>query len=510
MTTAQIAIVGAGPGGLAAAVLLAHAGANVTLFERNAVVGGRTSALEVDGFRFDTGPTFFLYPRVLEEILETVGRDLHQETELLRLDPHYQLLFESGGGLRATPDPARMRAEIARLAPEDAAGFDLYMADNRRKLRAFEPVLQMPFPGPRTLFDRRMLSALPLLRLTRTVDTDLARFFRDPRVRLAFSFQSKYLGMSPYRCPSLFTILSFLEYEYGVFHPVGGCAALMEMLAGLAVEMGVDLRLCEPVRGFRFDGRRVEGVVTDKGVTPTDGVVINADFCQSMVNLVPEELRPRWSNRKIERSKLSCSTFMMYLGVKGPLPELEHHTIWLSDEYGRNFDEIEAGERLFDTPSFYVQNACRNDPSLAPPGYSTLYVLVPVAHMSPHIDWSTARDVYRRVAYRQLARLGLKDLESRVVVERIRTPSDWQDDLGIYKGATFNLAHSLDQMLSFRPRNRFGDLDGVYLVGGGTHPGSGLPVIFESARITAGLMTRDLGLSGRAEPVMAPRAEAAE
>ena len=190
---------------------------------------------------------------------------------------------------------------------------------------------------------------------------------------------------------------------------------------------------------------------------------------------------------------------MMYLGVEGTLDELAHHTIWLAKDYERNLEEIEEGRIVPANPSFYVQNACVTDPDLAPPGRSALYVLVPVPHQTPHIDWAREREGFRRRTLKQLERIGLHDLERRVHYERIVTPADWEHGMRIYRGATFNLAHSLGQMLHFRPHNRFEDLEGVYLVGGGTHPGSGLPVIFESARISSKLIIEDLGL----QPVQA-------
>jgi phytoene desaturase len=184
----------------------------------------------------------------------------------------------------------------------------------------------------------------------------------------------------------------------------------------------------------------------------------------------------------------------MYLGIEGDLPGLSHHTIYLADDYRRNIAEIEAGQAPTD-PSFYVQNACVTDPALAPPGHSTLYVLVPVGHrIGDGLDWAAEQARYRALTLKRLERIGIPDLEKRIRFEKILTPQGWEDDLQIYRGATFNLAHNLAQMLHFRPRNRFEDLDGVYLVGGGTHPGSGLPVIFESARITSRLMAEDLGL----------------
>jgi phytoene desaturase len=497
----RIAIVGAGPGGLATAMLLARAGADVTVFETSRRVGGRSATIEATvpagRFRFDTGPTFFLYPRVLEDIFAACGRRMSREIDLIRLDPQYDLIFESGGHIRATPDIARLQQEVARLAPDDAAALPRFMADNRAKLAAFRPVLEQAFHGLRDLVRPGMLKSLPMMRPLRTVDSDLATYFKDERVRLAFSFQSKYLGMSPYRCPSLFTILAFMEYEFGVFHPRGGCGAVMEAIGRAAEDLGATFRFGEAVQEIEFEGRRAVGVRTMAGRERFDAVVINADFAHAMQSLVPDRLRRRWTDRKLAGKKFSCSTFMLYLGLEGIDENLAHHSIYLSADYRRNIAEIEAGRTPPSEPSFYVQNACVTDPELAPRGHSTMYVLVPVGNRTgAGIDWDAEKDRFRAIALQRLQRLGVRDVERRIRFEKVLTPLDWEQQLAIHRGATFNLAHSLDQMLCFRPRNRFEDLDGVYLVGGGTHPGSGLPVIFESARITSRLMADDLGLRG--------------
>jgi phytoene desaturase len=219
---------------------------------------------------------------------------------------------------------------------------------------------------------------------------------------------------------------------------------------------------------------------------------MNADFARAMQKLVPDPLRRRWTDRKLARKKYSCSTFMMYLGIEGRF-DLPHHTIHIARDYERNLADIEQRHILSEDPSFYVQNACVTDPGLARPGHSTLYVLAPVSHQHANIDWSRERSRYRELLLRQIAQAGFHDVESRIRYERIVTPADWDTRYEIYRGATFNLAHSLDQMLHLRPRNRFEDVDGLYLVGGGTHPGSGLPVIFESALISSRLLLEDLG-----------------
>ena len=499
--TKTVNIIGAGPGGLATAMLLAKAGLRVRLLERLAVPGGRTSTITTpEGFRFDLGPTFFLYPQVLEDIFSTCGYDLRQEVEMIRLDPQYRLVFGAGGELLATPEVARMEAEVSKLSPADRGAFTRFMLATREKFTRFAPFLEQPFESWRDLANPDLLKLMPLLKPWKSLDAELGTFFSDERIRLAFTFQSKYLGMSPFRCPSLFSILSFLEYEHGVYHPIGGCGAVSTAMARIARDMGVEIHYEEPVESLRFEGRRVAAARTPQGEYPADATVFNADFARSMTRLVPDALRRRWSDRKIATKRFSCSTFMLYLGIEGHYDSIPHHNIYLSENYRDNLADIETRHVLGADPSMYVQNACITDPTLAPAGRSTLYLLIPVTHRHPNVDWRREAAPYREVALDQLERIGIRGVRDRICYERMITPDDWQDEYEIYRGATFNLSHDLGQMLHMRPHNRFEDLESTYLVGGGTHPGSGLPVIYSSARITSQLLLEDLGVSAGDAP----------
>jgi phytoene desaturase len=273
-------------------MLLSQTNASVTVFERLDHVGGRSATIPARStagtFRFDRGPTFFLYPRVLGEIFAACGKDMHREIELLRVDPQYRLLFEEGGEIRATSDMPRMAQEIARISQADAAALRRFMDDNRAKLKAFQPALESPINSAWDLLRPGMVKSLPSLRPHQSLDRYLARYFKDERVRLAFSFQSKYLGMSPFRCPSLFSILSFIEYEFGVWHPRGGCGAVMTAMGRVGRGAGVDIRLGSPVQEILFEGRRATGIRSAHGTERFDAVVINADFAQAMTTLVPD------------------------------------------------------------------------------------------------------------------------------------------------------------------------------------------------------------------------------
>ena len=502
-TSRKVVVVGAGPGGLATAMLMRAAGAQVTVIEREDRVGGRTASFTQDGYTFDYGPTFYLYPEVLQEIFRACGRDLFEEVDLRQLDPMYRLQFDDGTTFDATPDVERLTAEAAKISPTDAVNVPAYLQEQIDKFAVFKPILQRPFNGPADLVKPDMLKAFPLFRPWLTVDQDLRRFFKSEDLRLAFSFQSKYLGMSPFKCPSLFTIVAHVEYGFGVFHPVGGCNAIPRAMARVATEIGVDIRLNEPAEAIEFDGRRAKAVRTPNGTYEADAVVVNADFAGTIRKLIPNRLRKRWTDQKIDAKKYSCSTFMLYLGLDRRFDDLSHHTIHLSGDYLKNIQEIDDGQAP-EEPTIYVQNASVTDPTLAPEGCSTLYVLVPTGNLEGGVDWESFGPVYRERVLDRLENLTGHDIRPHIRTERMITPADWQAQMGIHQGATFNLAHNLGQMLHWRPRNRFEDVDGVYLTGGGTHPGSGLPTIFESARIASRLAADDLGLDSSQLPQELP------
>lgn len=491
----KVAIIGAGPGGLASALLLAKSGVDVTVFERSSAVGGRNKVFDRDGFKFDLGPTFFHYPEVIEDIFKAIGMDAHEELNLHKLDLNYRLIFGQGGELDCTSDLDEMTERIRGLSGDsNANAFRRYVVDNRLKLQKSKACLQEPWYGPTDLLSKRAMRVAGVLRPQRSVAGDLMKLFDDDRLMLAMSFQTKYLGMSPFNCPSLFTMLAFLEYEYGIFHPMGGLGSVSERMASIATDLGVTFRMNEAVESVIMDGKTIKGVRTAQGEFFAEKVVMNADFANGMTQLFPDKVRKKWSNKKLDKKKYSCSTFMIYLGIDKVYEDLPHHQIYASANYEQNLEDIEKNHKLtWDDPSVYVQNACVVDPSLAPEGCSTVYALVPVSHIHENIDWSEEKDAYRDRILEQIEeKLGFENLKDHIVTEMIITPEDWGDHC--YRGAVFNLAHGLDQMLWRRPKNQFDEINNLYLVGGGTHPGSGLPVIYESARISSKLLLDSLGI----------------
>jgi phytoene desaturase len=503
-------------------MMLGAAGFDTTLFEAAPTIGGRTARLTLtanDGHQhhFDRGPTFFLMPYVLEEIFAAAGRRLIDYAPLQRLDPMYRLVIERQGAtpitLDCTQDRDAMAARLAAVEPADAAGFDRFMHLNRAKLAAFTPVLRRGFKSALDLLSLDVLKAAPKLAPHQSVATYLKGLFKNPALRLALSFQSKYLGMSPYSCPSLFSILPFIEYEYGIWHPKGGCNALMSAMAVVAAEHGVTIRCGTPVERVVVEGRRAVGLTLRGDPTPRrfDHVVLNADASHALKALVPEAARNAarsYTDKRLDAMRYSCSTFMLYLGLTETL-DLPHHTIRIAPRYEDNLRDIESG-RATDDPSIYIHNPSPLDPSLSPPlspassssRRSSLYILIPTPNLKSsagQLDWQTLAPRYRERALDLVARLAGRDPRPLIACEHAVTPNDWCA-ANINFGATFNLAHNLGQMLHLRPQHEVQGFERLWLVGGGTHPGSGLPVIFLSAQITSRLIAAREGLADPTTP----------
>ncbi|NIK11390.1 phytoene desaturase family protein [Alkalibacillus almallahensis] len=491
--TKQTIVVGAGPGGLAAAMQLADQGYQVDLYEKQPQVGGRTSKLQLGDYAFDLGPTFFMMPQVLEEVFERVGRQLHDYVDLIELDPLYTLKF---GDVSFTPsrDVEATAEQISQLFPGDEDGYRRFLNKEGAKFDRVINLLRQPFNSYTDFLTKDMALALPKLNALDTVYGRLSHYFQDERLKWAFSFQAKYLGMSAWNCPGTFTILSYIEHRYGLYHPVGGVNAVCEAMRDVILELGGRVHLETPVNQIIVNNGRATGVeLADGRIQEADDVVINADFGYAVNHLFDPNDLTKYKPEKLQKKKLSCSTFMVYLGIDQEL-DLPHHMVLFAEDYKRNVEDMTERQVLSDDPSIYVHNPNKLDSTLAPEGKTALYLLMPVPNLTAGIDWEDEKQRLRDYMVQQIANeTGLHDLEDLIEVEHIVTPSDWEETYHVYEGATFNLAHSLDQMMIFRPHNQFEDVDHCFLVGGGTHPGSGLPTIFQSAMISVDLLTSQPG-----------------
>ena len=476
-------VIGAGFGGLAAAVRLLARGYAVTVLERLDAPGGRAYVFRQDGFTFDAGPTIVTAPFLFEELWARAGARLAEEVELVALDPFYRLRFADGTIFDCTADPARMRAEVARLAPADLAGYERFMAKSAAICRiGFEQLAHQPFDRLGT-----MLGIVPdLLRLEgwRSVYGLAARHVRDPRLRIALSFHPLLIGGNPFTTTAIYALISFLERNWGVHYAKGGTGSLVAGLVRLVERLGGELRCGSEVEAILLEGRRARGVRLASGATlAADIVVSNADSATTYLRLLPGLARRRWTDRRLARARSSMSLFLWYFGTRRRWPEVPHHTILLGPRYRELLDDIFHHKRLASDFSLYLHRPTATDPALAPPGMDAFYVLSPVPHLEAGIDWAREAEPYRQRIARFLAETLLPGLEEAVVTSRILTPQDFQDRLGAYRGAAFGLEPIFTQSAWFRPHNRSEEVDGLYLVGAGTHPGAGLPGVLSSARV---------------------------
>jgi phytoene desaturase len=492
MSGKKVVVVGAGPGGLTAAMLLARHGCEVHVYEKGSRVGGRNAAILAGDYRFDLGPTFLMMKYILEEMFELAGRKLDDYLDVRSIDPLYRLRFADGREFLPTRDKNAMREQIARLFPGDTNSFDRFMKYEAKKLSLLTPCLQVPYSKPQHLLRPTLARALPYLDAHKSLYNHLSSFFKSEELRLAFTFQAKYLGMSPWNCPATFSMISYMEHSDGIHHPIGGLNKISEAMAEVVEEHGGTIHLDTPVQQVLVQNGVARGVRLENGEEiRSDYTVLNADFGYAMQKLMPPGAIRKWTPKKLAKKGLSCSTFMLYLGVDRSYPDLPHHNILFAEDYKKNVDEIADRMVLSDDPSMYVQNASVTDPTLAPEGHSTIYILIPTANNRGGIDWNAEKQAYRDKAIRLAEeRGGFTNLSQHIVEERMITPRQFEDQVNVYQGAVFNLAHSFDQMLIFRPHNEFEEVRNCYLVGGGTHPGSGLPTIYESGRISAGLILK--------------------
>lgn len=482
-------VIGAGFGGLAAAIRLGVRGYRVTILEKLDAPGGRASVFRQDGFTFDTGPTIVTAPFLLEELWRVCGRDMATDVTLKPIDPFYQIRFHDGSTFHCTADPDAMRAEVARLSPGDVRGFECFMRLSETTCRiGFEQLGDVPFE----LWTAMARVAWDLVRLGghRSVYAQVSRFIKDERLRIVFSFHPLLIGGNPFTASAIYTLIPHLERQWGVHFALGGTGEIVRGLAGLIEGLNGTLRCGAQVEQIIVTQRRVCGVRLVSGeIIQADIVVSNADSAWTYRKLLPPETRRRWTDHKLERARYSMGLFLWYFGTDKRYDRVPHHTIVLGPRYRELLRDIFERKVLADDFSLYLHRPTATDPSLAPPGCDAFYVLSPVPNLGgdPNLggytDWRTAAEPYRQAIAAHLSATVLPDLEKHVVTSRLMTPLDFRDRLCAWQGAAFGLEPVLLQSAWFRPHNRSEDIAGLYLVGAGTHPGAGVPGVLSSAKV---------------------------
>lgn len=475
-------VIGSGFGGLAAAVRLGARGYRVTVLERLAEPGGRAAVHHQDGFTFDAGPTIVTAPHLFEELWQLAGKRLADDVELKALDPFYEIRFDDGAVFRAGRGDA-LRAEVARLSPDDLPGFDRLMNLSREIFEvAFLELGHRPFSTWRDML--RTLPRLAKLRGHLSVYQLVARHLKDERLRVAFSFHPLLVGGNPFTTTSVYTLISHLEQHWGVHYAMGGTGRLVAGLAGLIRHQGNTLRCNAEVEEILLHGERAVGVRLAGGERiAADLVVSNADPLWTYSHMLPGRRARRWDAERIARARHSMSLFVWYFGTRRRYEDVPHHTILLGPRYRELLRDIFERRILADDFSLYLHRPTASDPRLAPPGCDAFYVLSPVPHLGADVDWKRAAEPYRQAIARHLEARMLPGLQDSLVTSRVTTPLDFEARYLSVQGAAFGLEPRLFQSAWFRPHNESEEVRGLYLVGAGTHPGAGLPGVLSSARV---------------------------
>ena len=476
-------VIGSGFGGLAAAIRLGARGFRVTVLEQLDAPGGRAYVFRQDGFVFDAGPTIITAPFLLEELWRLCGRRLQDDIDLRALQPFYRIRFHDGSVLDCSNDDAAMAHQINRFAPDDLAGY-------RGFLRASEAIYDVAFTR---LAHRPFDSWLDMLRLVpelvrlgsyRTIHGLARAYVKHPHLRFALSFHPLFVGGNPFTTTSVYGLIAFLERRWGVHFAIGGTGRIVDGMVKLICDQGNRVRYDCRVARITTQGRRASGVQLSSGESiAADIVVSNADSAATYGEMLPAQLRHRWTDRKIARVKYSMSLFVWYFGTDRQYPDVPHHTILVGERYRELLRDIFERKVLAKDFSLYLHRPSATDPTLAPPGCDTFYVLSPVPHLQAATDWRQVAEPYRQAIAQHLNDTLLPGLEAHVVTSRIMSPLDFQDRLLSKHGAAFGMAPELTQSAWFRPHNRSEEIDGLYLVGAGTHPGAGVPGVLSSARV---------------------------
>lgn len=491
----RAAIVGSGFGGIAAAIRLQAAGIETVLFEARDQPGGCAYVYKQDGFVFDGGPTVITAPACLEELFALAGKKLSDYVELIPVHPMYRLIWEDDTVLNYDVVEGQMEREITRIAPNDLAGYRAFVDYARRVFeKGYSELAAQPFSRFHHML--RVAPEMIRLRADRSVYAAVSRFVRDERLRQALSFHSLLVGGNPFDTSAIYTLIHYLERNWGVYFARGGTGSLVQGLLKLYQELGGQLRLrmtVETIDVRTVDGNVVHEVqVAGQPSLSFDLVVSNADLHRTYASLYRHHPKAAGRVKHLEKMHWSMSLFVMYFGTRRRYSNLAHHTILFGQRYEKLLRDIFHGPTLAEDFSLYLHAPTVTDPSLAPPGCEAFYVLSPVPHLgNAAIDWESMKEAYGERILTSLERI-LPDLRREIVTKRIMTPADFQSQLGTWQGAAFSVSPTLLQSAYFRPHNRDRKIPGLYIVGAGTHPGAGIPGVINSAKATAGSVLADL------------------
>jgi phytoene desaturase len=485
----RIVVIGAGFGGLSAAIRLQAQGHEVVVVEKRDLAGGRAYVFRQDGFVFDAGPTIITAPAMIDELFSLAGRRTAEAVRLVPLDPFYNVRFEDGSVFRYTGDHGRLRAEVDRFEPSDVAGYETFSTAAQRVFDCAFPLVDRPFTTVTDML--RVLPELVRLRADRSVADLARRHFQDDRLRQVFSFHPLLIGGNPFQSSSIYALIHILEKRWGVWFAMGGTGALVEALVRLFRDLGGEMRLEAEAREIEIEptsGRARAVHLAGGERLAADAVVSNADVAFTYRRLVPASARRVNSDRRLARLRYSMSLFVIYFGTDVRYEDIAHHEILMGPRYEGLLGDIFRRRHLAADFSLYLHRPTATDPSLAPPGCDSWYVLSPVPHLGGPTDWAQAAAPYRDAIVRYLEERYLPELSRHIVTEHRVDPRYFRDSLNSYLGSAFSVEPILTQSAWFRPHNQSEDVPNLYLVGAGTHPGAGVPGVLSSGKIVADMI----------------------
>ncbi|WP_312798558.1 phytoene desaturase [Tianweitania sp.] len=487
-TSRTAAVIGSGFGGLALAIRLQAAGIQTTIFEKRDKPGGRAYVYEDQGFIFDAGPTVITDPNCIRELFTAANKRMEDYVELLPVTPFYRLAWEDGSTFDYANDQAELDRQIRLRNPDDVEGYRRFLDYSRAVYQeGYIKLGAVPF-----LNFRSMISVAPQLtklQAWRSVYSMVSSFIKDEHLRQVFSFHSLLVGGNPFSTSSIYALIHALEREGGVWFARGGTGALVQGLVRLFEDLGGTIRLSSPVERIETDGDHARAIVSRGETLPFDVIASNGDVVHTYNKLLSGHPRGPRQGKKLAAKRHSMSLFVIYFGLNKLHDQLAHHTVCFGQRYRPLINEIFKGPKLATDFSLYLHSPSITDPSLAPDGCASYYVLAPVPHLgSADIDWDVEGPRYRDSILDYLEQHYMPGLRSQLVTVRHFTPFDFRSELNAHLGSAFSLEPILTQSAWFRPHNRDDQIDNLYFVGAGTHPGAGVPGVIGSAKATAQLM----------------------
>lgn len=486
-------IIGAGIGGLATAIQLARAGVEVTIYEKNSSPGGRCQRLNREGHIFDTGPTMYLFPQIFQNFFQSIDEDINEHLKLLQCEPTYLLNFADNFNFTLTNNLDMIQNQLETIEPGSFQKFKEYLLQTKNHYEfALNRITQKDLRQPLDYFNVSNLYCALKFKALHNHYAFLSKFFTDPHLKAVFTFQDSYLGLDPFHTPSLFSLLSYVEFTQGNFLPKGGMYKIIEALEKIALKHKVKIIYNQPVKKVETNDNKATSVIlNDNSQKIAEYIIVNADLSYAYHNLLPNDPY----KEKLRNKKYSCSVFVFHWGLDKIYPQLNTHNIFFAKDYKNSFNTVVNTPTPPFEPHFYIQAPARTDPTRAPLGHDTLSVMVPINHIyqSAPVDWEKYKIHLKEYIFNRLFQAGIKDIKDHIKFEITYAPQDWQSYLNLTNGSVYGLHHNLTQIGYLRPSRTHTKYKNVFFVGSSTHPGSGLPTVLLSSQFTTQRILETLG-----------------